>query len=51
MILVNLLEKYKRLTTDEHIQWMCDEIINNEINSSKDIFKINRWLGFIQGYL
>lgn len=51
MILVNLLEKYKKLTTDEHIKWMCDEIINNEINSSKDIFKINRWLGFIQGYL
>ena len=53
MILENLLIKYKKLTTDEHIKWMCDKLMERDTESwdPKDYFKINRWLGFIQGYL
>lgn len=51
MILENLLNKYKKLTSYDHIIWMCFEIPNIKINSVKELFKINRWLGFIQGYL
>lgn len=51
MILVNLLNKYKKLTTDEHIKWMCDEILTWNMPDTMQLFKISRWLGFIQGYL
>jgi hypothetical protein len=51
MILENLLNKYKKLTTDEHIKWMCDEILTWEMPDTMQIFKTSRWLGFIQGYL
>jgi hypothetical protein len=51
MILENLLNKYKKLTTNEHIKWMCDEILTWEDPNTLKLFKINRWLGFIQGYL
>mgnify|MGYP000007453762 CR=1 FL=1 len=51
MILENLLNKYKKLTTDEHIKWMCDEILTWNMPDTIQLFKISRWLGFIQGYL
>lgn len=51
MILQTLLEKYKQLTANEHIIWMCDEILTWEMPDAIKLFKINRWLGFIQGYL
>jgi len=51
MKLVSLLEKYKTLTTDLHIKWMCDEIIRMYVHEPWMDGKINRWLGFIQGFL
>lgn len=59
MILQTLLEKYKQLIRDNsllpnsfHILWMCDEISDRrEAFDISNYFKINRWLGFIQGYL
>lgn len=62
MILENLLNKYKKLlqkyessSNQSHIIWMIDEIFKMLENVQEDkiekLFKINRWLGFIQGYL
>lgn len=53
MILENLLEKYKKLTNDEHIIWMLLKInsMSENISSVDLLFKINRWLGFVQGFL
>lgn len=51
MILENLLYSYKQLPVEKHIVWMIDEILKIEIPDTKQLFKINRWLGFIQGYL
>lgn len=52
MILNKLLKSYKELTTDAHIKWMCDKLLDRrEAFDIADYFKINRWLGFIQGYL
>lgn len=48
-----LLEKYKKLTIDSHIIWMC-ESIQDKLKYKLyaiDLFKINRWLGYVQGYL
>jgi hypothetical protein len=51
MKLIALLEKYKTLTTDSHIKWMCNEIIRMYVHEPWMDAKINRWLGFIQGFL
>ena len=62
MILENLLNNYKSIaqnnlmiTDHSHIVWMCDDILKNlkTIHDDKvdKLFKINRWLGFIQGWL
>ena len=51
MKLILLLEKYKTLTNDLHIKWMCDEIIRMYVHEPWMDSKINRWLGFIQGFL
>ena len=48
MKLIALLEKYKTLTTDSHIKWMCNEIIRMYVHEPWMDAKINRWLGFIQ---
>lgn len=51
MNLINLLQKYKTLTNDEHIKWMCDEIIRMRLHEPWLVEKIHRWIGFIQGFL
>ena len=35
----------------EHLRWMCQEAQKIELNSHEGWGKLNRWLGFIQGYL
>ena len=64
MILKNLLKTYRELIQNNktclssfhlHLLWMIDEI-NRMIQTIDDdkidkLFKINRWVGFIQGYL
>lgn len=51
MILTDLLYDYRQLPVEKHIIWMIDEILKIEAPNIKQLFKINRWLGFIQGYL
>ncbi len=51
MKLIKLLEIYKKLTIDSHIKKMCDEIQRLYIHEPWMNSKINRWLGFVQGFL
>ena len=41
MKLILLLEKYKTLTNDSHIKWMCDEIIRMYVHEPWMDAKIN----------